>query len=175
LAIARHIKRHRDGWRWTELILQGLLIVILAALLVYAAILVIHGDLTQCEKQTAGSRTGVLLAGFALAGFVGGRILGYFRKLIHEAPPRVGATRTRPAGLVQGFLLLFLIGTTILLGYETYAVFQPNGNPPAITTYVRCAAAAGGWVAGLAATLIGLLLGSWLWYPTEEMPWQGFR
>ena len=175
MAVARHVERHRKGWRSVELIFQGVLILILAAMLVYGAVMVIQGDVTKCDKQTAGATTGVLLAAFALAGFGGGRLLGYVRKLIHEAPPRVEVSRTRPVGLVQAFLLLFLVGTTLLLAYETFAVFQPSGNPPPITTYVRCAAAAGGWISALAAALVGLLLGSWLWYPTEEKPWQGFR
>lgn len=172
MAVGDHVRRHRQRWRSAELAAQAFLIALLAAMLVFATIMVLRGDVTKCDKATAGSQAGWGLAVLALAGFVAGRGLGYLRKLIHEAPAIV-PSRTRPNGAVQGFLLLFLGGTTGLLIYETIAVYQ-FGHPPAITTYVRCAAAAGGWTSAVGTCLVGLLLGNWLWYPTEETPWRGY-
>ncbi len=76
-------------------------------------------------------------------------------------------------------LALFLTGMACVIAYETYALLM-NGNPPPITSYVRCAAAdhaflperLAGLPADVAAFLAGLLIGNWLWYPSDDWLWR---
>jgi len=60
----------------------------------------------------------------------------------------------------------FLVLAALLLGYETYALVNSASAPP-ITEYVRCAAATSPTLTAVAAFAVALLIGNWLWYPTE--------
>jgi len=74
------------------------------------------------------------------------------------------------AAVVGIALMVFLVFATVLLGYETFAVVHPGGDPPPITSYVRCAAADNPWVSELAAFILSVLLGNWIWYPSNKWP-----
>lgn len=150
---------------------------ILALMLGYGFYRVLTGDVTHCSEKTIATfwPTGVGLTAAALLGFGGGRLIGYFRK------SRYGGTltlsrRSRSADPEIGLMLaIFLIGATLLLGYETFAVAHPGGDPPAITSYVRCAAADKPWISALVAAIISLFLGNWIWYPSKKRPWRPDR
>jgi hypothetical protein len=179
LAILNHVEEHRTGYRQLEIgVLSGVTLV-LSVLTIWGIYRALTGDINQCASLTANSPAGPLLASVTILGLVGGRATAYVRKLIHQAPSVVKSPVIRTGGPLQMVLALFLIGTVCLIGYETYALLM-NGNPPPITTYVRCAAADHAFlpasVAGLpedvAAFLVGLLIGNWLWYPSDDWLWR---
>lgn len=126
-----------------------------------------NADVTRCAtRSSADSRTGFVLAAIALAGFGTGRLVAMARKWIHQAPGIRGQDHVRTGGPLQGALAAFLVVAAILLGYETYALTNSVSAPP-ITEYVRCAAATSSTLVGIAAFAVSMLVGSWLWYPTE--------
>jgi hypothetical protein len=178
LAILNQIERHREGYRQLEIgVLSGLTLV-LSILFVWGVYRALTGDLSKCADLTANSSAGPMLAGVTIVGFIGGRAAAYVRKQIHQAPAVVKSPEIRTGGLLQMGLALFLTGIACVIAYETYALLM-NGNPPPITSYVRCAAADHAflpeWLAGLpadvAAFLAGLLIGNWLWYPSGDWLW----
>lgn len=167
------MRDHPDGSRNVELVVLGALILALGAMLVYGLGRVIGGDMTQClEKKNATVwPTGVELAVVSVIGFVVGRLLGYLRKSRYGGPI-VLSRQVDPDPFIGVGLACFLALATVLLAYETFAVFQTSGNPPPITSYVRCAAADNPWVSEIAAFVIGLLIGNWIWYPSAKRPWR---
>jgi hypothetical protein len=172
----RYVRAHPKESRVVELVVLGALIVILGAMLVYGVSRIISGDVTHCSEKRYATvwPTGVELATVSVIGFVVGRLIGYLRKSRYTGPITLtGKTGNDP--VVGLALAAFLVLATFLLGYETYAVFQPSGNPPPITSYVRCAAADNPWVSEGAAFIIGLLLGNWIWYPSRRRPWRPWK
>jgi hypothetical protein len=178
MAILNQVERHREGYRHLEIGVLSVLTLVLSILFVWGVYRALTGDLSQCAALTANSRAGPILAGLTVVGFIGGRATGYVRKLIHQAPAVVNSPEIRTGGLLQIGLALFLTGTACVIAYETYALLM-NGNPPPITSYVRCAAAdhaflperLAGLPADVAAFLAGLLIGNWLWYPSDDWLW----
>jgi hypothetical protein len=172
----RYVYDHPDASRWIELVLLGGLILILGAMLVYGSSRVISGDVTHCSEKKFATvwPTGVELAVVSVIGFVVGRLVGYLKKSRYGGP-LVLSRKPSPDPFVGVGLACFLVLATLLLGYETFAVFHPSGDPPPITSYVRCAAADNPRVSELAAFVIGLLLGNWIWYPSKKHPWRPWK
>ena len=179
MAVLNQVGKHRVGYRKLEIGVLSSLTLVLSMLFIWGGYRALTGDINQCAPLTANSSAGPLLAGVTILGFVGGRPTAYVRKVIHQAPAAVNSSVIRTGGLLQMVLALFLIGVACLIGYETYALLM-NGNPPPITTYVRCAAAdhaflppqLAGLPADVAAFLVGLLIGNWLWYPSDDWLWR---
>lgn len=174
--VGKFVHRHADGFKKAELAVIGGLVVVLALMLGYGFFRVITGDVTHCSEKTSATfwPTGVGLAGAALLGFTGGRLVGYLRKSRYGGPQTL-ARRAQGADPVVGLMLaIFLVAATLLLGYETFALGH-GGDPPPITSYVRCAAADQPWISAIAAAIISLFLGNWIWYPTKKRPWRPDR
>jgi len=179
LAVLNQVGKHQVGYRKLEIGVLSSLIFVLSMLFIWGVYRALTGDINQCAPLTANSPAGPLLAGVTILGFVGGRAAAYVRKVIHQAPAVVKSPVIRTGGPLQMVLALFLIGIACLIGYETYALLM-NGNPPPITSYVRCAAAdhaflpasLAGLPADVAAFLVGLLMGNWLWYPSDDWLWR---
>ena len=68
---------------------------------------------------------------------------------------------------VQVALVLFLLGGTLALLYESVAV-SALGPPEPITSYVRCFSSSHIWAAAVAAGFFCFLLGHWFWYPRHD-------
>ena len=171
--VGRFVRDHPDGSRNVELIVLGVLILLLGAMLVYGLSRVVSGDMTTCyeKKYATVWPTGVELAVVSVIGFGVGRLIGYLRKSRYGGPIVLSRQGTQDPIIGVG-LACFLALATVLLAYETFAVFQTSGSPPPITSYVRCAAADNPWVSEIAAFIIGLLLGNWIWYPSAKRPWR---
>jgi len=178
MAILNQVERHREGYRQLEIGVLSALTLVLSVLFIWGVYRALTGDISQCAVLTANSRAGPILAAVTIVGFIGGRAAAYVRKLIHQAPAVVKSPEIRTGGLLQMCLALFLTGVACVIAYETYALLM-NGNPPPITSYVRCAAAdhaflperLAGLPADVAAFLVGLLIGNWLWYPSDDWLW----
>jgi len=171
------VRAHAETSRKVELVVLGGLLLILGAMLFYGFFRVIVGDVTHCgEKRFATVwPTGVELAAVSVAGFVLGRLVGYLRKSRYGGPLVLNRAAVGSDAVVGWALMGFLIFATVLLGYETFAVVHPGGDPPPITSYVRCAAADNPWVSELAAFILGVLLGNWIWYPSSKRPWRPWK
>ncbi len=171
--VGQAVRAHPDASRAVELVVLGVLILVLGAMLVYGVSRIVSGDVTRCteKKDATVWPTGVELAAVSVIGFVVGRMVGYLKKSRYGGP-LVLSRRLSPDRIIGLGLVCFLVLATVLLGYETFAVFHPSGDPPPITSYVRCAAADNPWVSELAAFIIGVLLGNWIWYPTTKRPWR---
>ncbi len=156
--------------------LDFLLMVVLGAALVVAGIAAVTmaftTDVASCSRNVSGAGTlGQLLAIVAVLSFLAGRALGYFRRQVHAAPAIIetGEGRPKPLGLpwfLQSALAIFLIIVTVFLAYETLAVAGFRGWYP-ITSYVRCAAGSSPLIAAIGTASLAVLLGNWLWYPTD--------
>jgi hypothetical protein len=141
---------------------------LLAVLLVVAIYFALTADPSHCTaKNSVDAGVGVKFAVLAVVSFAVGRVIGYFRRMIHKAPYKIPKRVTgRVSPVVMYALAGFLLMTGLLLAYETGAVAGVPGWPP-ITSYVRCAAGHSQPLAGIATVIIFSLLGSWFWYPTE--------
>ena len=159
--------RYRGVLRGVELVLLVATTVGLAAVFGLAIAHAFNADVTKCASRGAvDSRTGLILGGVALGGFACGRLVAMGRKWVNDAPVIRDQDRVRTGGPLQGALAAFLVLAAFLLGYETYALANSASAPP-ITEYVRCAAATSPTLTGVAAFAVALLIGNWLWYPTE--------
>ena len=150
----------------------GVVLLTLAGMMFYGFWRVILGDVTQCHEKKYATvwPTGVELAAVSILGFVVGRLVGYLRKSRYGGALRLTRDKVRSDTVVGIALMVFLVFATVLLGYETFAVVHPGGDPPPITSYVRCAAADNPWVSELAAFILSVLLGNWIWYPSNKWP-----
>jgi hypothetical protein len=123
-------------------------------------------DLGYCTSYTlqhAGDP--YVLTLIAIGGFVGGRVLGHGRRWIHKEPtPLVQGVRTEP--WLQGLLAVTLIVAGGALLYEGFGVGHDLSAPP-ITSYIRCAAAGQVGLTAIVTAIVFLLLGGWLWHPTD--------
>lgn len=153
------------------------MILFLVAMVVYGFWRVAAGDGKPCNEKTTATvwPTGVGLATVSVLGFVAGRLVGYLRKSRYGGPIVLTRLATGPEAIVGVGLAIFLGFATFLLGYETFSVYQPSGDPPPITSYVRCAAADNPWVSALAAAILGVMLGNWIWYPSTKRPWRTWK
>jgi uncharacterized membrane protein YidH (DUF202 family) len=107
-----------------------------------------------------------VLALVGLGGFIVGRLLGHVRRWIHGDPaPLHAGVRTEP--LLQGLLALALLVAGVALLYESFGLEHYTSAPP-ITAYVRCAAAGQVGLTATIAFIIFVLLGGWLWRPTDS-------
>jgi hypothetical protein len=157
----------RTPLEWLEIVLLAAALAVLTGLFVVGLFAAAKGDVAQCAKQVpSSSSTGAMLAIVAVVGFAAGRAVAGARKWIHQAPAVTASKIVRTDALLQGLLFLFLLLVALLLGYETYAVAHFTQAPP-ITEYVRCTAGTHPWLAGIGTAAITVLLGNWIWYPTE--------
>ncbi len=123
--------------------------------------------------------SGVFIAAGVVA-FVLGNLLGHWRDYSNELTehdPSGGVTANQPGSAderhrrralrVQVFLAASLTLVSLLLAYETWAVW--NGAPWfAITDFVRCASGAATWQTLVASTALLFLAGHWLWHPLRR-------
>ena len=162
------IHKHATALFRADIGFQLLAVVLTGALLIFGVAASLNLDVGQCQRVDHGTglAKGLILAVAALVGAGAGRLLARVRFEIRrelQGPP----VRSAPIPWwIHGVAFAFLVVAAGLLGYETWAVLN-FGHPPPITSYVRCAAFHHTVVAPLTAGGVGLLLGSWLWYPTR--------
>jgi len=153
--------------RTAELVVHLLGFVGVAVLFAMAVHAVQVANVGACTKHDNLDPTpGYWLAGFATGGFVVGRLAGWFRFHVREGVHGPARHRPQSGVILEGGLVIFLVVAAVLLGYETWS-FANGGNPPPITSYVRCAAYHEFVLASLTASGIGFMLSSWLWFPTR--------
>jgi hypothetical protein len=101
-----------------------------------------------------------------IGGLVAGRVLGHGRRWIHREPlPLHEQIRTPP--WLQGLLALLLIVSGGALLYEGFGLGHYLSAPP-ITSYIRCASDGQVGLTAIVTTAVFLLLGGWLWHPTNS-------
>jgi hypothetical protein len=112
---------------------------------------------------------GVPWSGYAVFGALGafclGALVGYWR----HASGLGGAPLSSPGradGVVHVALAVFFLTAVVLLGYETWAEWDPATRWP-ITAFVRCADRNSFPYALATAATVSFLLGQWLWHPWE--------
>jgi hypothetical protein len=107
--------------------------------------------------------------------FVAGHFLGHWRDVTdrHHYPRRGRLLPTRKwlshrTSRVVHITLAVVFGVgLLLLVYESIALRNPWGLRP-ITSYVRCAKTVSPGITLLATSVVGFLLGHWLWYPERR-------
>ena len=166
---AARIQARAEGLRRVELAFHAAGFVVVAALFVFAVRAVNAANPVACTMHDQLTSTpGYVLAAFTAGGFVGGRLISWFRFHVRIGIQRNPQKRRTPPPWL-GFLLnlalvVFLVVAALLLGYETWAIAN-GGVPPPITSYVRCAAYHQQLVAAATATGIGYIVSSWMWFP----------
>src|SRR5438067_1770123 len=156
----------RDRLLWLESNSLWVLLPVLFLLFGFALGIVAMSNAGGCDGLVLEhSYDPYVLAAVAGSGLVSGHLLGYLRRWLHNDPsPYERGVTTEP--WLQTLLVLFLAVATGALIYESYGTFPTTQAEP-ITQYVRCAAASHPWLTGATSYLVFLLMGSWLWYPTE--------
>jgi hypothetical protein len=123
----------------------------------------LSANVGYCDKyELKGPSDPYWLALIGIGGFVGGRILGHARSWDH---PNHSGVRTHPWLQILLAMLLTLAGGALL--YESHGLGHWEVAPP-ITSYIRCAAAGQVALTAIAAGVLFILLGGWLWRPTAS-------
>jgi hypothetical protein len=131
--------------------------------------------LTDQPCNDAQTFPGLVVVLVSLAGFVLGHKAGRMRADPRDdldaepgpvLPPHSRLARhSRLVGRVA--VAVFLFVALLVLVYETIGLTNAWGTRP-ITSYVRCGASHAPLPATLAAGVVSMLVGHWLWYPRRR-------
>ena len=153
---------------------------VLGLVVALAALLLISGHVHPHDVSACLTRVGhpppqppsqpdwwrVAILGANVVGFAIGHASGQLRSRVeqHRPPPESARVGSR---IVQGMLIVFLLGGVLLSAYETLSVV-PDVSPPSfwpISYYVRCVNDVAPVETLLGSAVVAFLLGHWLCYP----------
>jgi hypothetical protein len=161
---------------------------VLGLVVAVAALLLISGYLHPHDVSACLTRVGhpppqppsepdwwrVLLLGANVVGFAIGHASGQIRSRVeaHRPPPESARVGSR---IVQGVLILFLVGGAVLSAYEALSVVPDVPTPSfwPVSYYIRCVNDVAPVETLLGAAVVAFLLGHWLCYPGRRTRAEG--
>lgn len=165
-AAAQKIQDSAAFLHGVELAVHAVGLIVIAVLFWMALNALFTANVGTCALHDSLNQTrGIVLAAVTAGGAIVGRLAAWFRFQVLEGqhPYR---PEPRPHLYLNVALVVFLATAALLLGYETWAVAN-GGNPPPITSYVRCAAYHQFFVSAILAGGVGFILSNWLWFPSK--------
>ena len=165
--LVHEVQANAAAFHRGELVLHAIALAVVALLFISALVALSGAKVAACAvHDNLNEERGVLLAAFTVGGFVLGRLIGVIRFHIREGIHSHNTPTPGPSPVLDVAFVLFLAGAALLLGYETWSLAH-GGNPPPITSYVRCAAYHQFPLAAITAGSIGFMVSSWLWFPSR--------